>query len=113
MSWLQHDLPNFAYITANGDLILFDELQCEVMVGLEDAGFQVDHWPLTVTLQTIRAVTATYDGAAAPSADHFIDGIAHILRQRRLLLTRPLIRSILAEYLIQLRRHDIARVQYY
>jgi hypothetical protein len=113
MSWLQPDLPNFAYITATGDLILFDELQCEVMVGLEDGGIDVDHWPLTVTLQTIRAVTATYGGAAAPSAEHFIDGIAKRLRQQRLLLTRPLIRAILAEYLIQLRRHDIARVQYY
>jgi len=113
MRWLQHELPKFAYITANGDLILFDELQCEVLAGLQEAGIEVDHWPLTVTLQTIRAITANYEGTRSPTAEHFIDTIARTLKGRRILLTRTLIHAILAEYLIQLRRHDIARVQYF
>jgi len=113
MRWLQHERPKFAYITANGDLILFDELQCEVIAGLEDAGIAIDHWPLTVTLQTIRAITANYDGVSAPTAEHFIAMISERLRQERIVLSRTLIHAILAEYLIQLRRHDIARVQHF
>ncbi len=114
MSWLQHDLPSFAYITARGDLILFDELQSEVRHGLSETGTVVDHWPLTATLQTIRAITvACEDGEQIPTAQILIEEITQGLRTRRILLSESMIRAILAEYLKQLRRHDIARVQYF
>jgi len=111
MSWLPQELPSFAYITANGDLILFDELQGEVLHGLATRGIGVDHWPLTATLQTIRAITGSYRGT--PTAEAFIDLISSKLRRRRIILTEDMIRAILSEYLNQLRIHDIARVQYF
>ena len=116
MSWLHQELPSFAYITADGDLILFDELQAEVLFGLQKRGLSVDHRPLTVTLQTIRGITEAYRVTSTdviPTAEHFIDAITIELRKRRIILSRTMIHGILGEYLNQLRIHDIARVQYY
>lgn len=122
MSWVQNERPRYAWLTNAGELVLFEELHSEVRQALGHEGIDLDPWPLATTMRAIhRVAERLLDGAghapgaidALPTPDELCDLVDREIRRERTLLTRPVIRSILAAYLTQLRRLDIARVHYF
>lgn len=122
MSWVQNERPRYAWLTNAGELILFEELHSEVRQALRAEGIDIDPWPLAVAMRAIhRTAEELLDGAgrapgaldALPTPEELCELVDRELRRQRTLLTRTVIRSILAAYLSQLRRLDIARVHYF
>lgn len=122
MSWVQNERPRYAWLTNGGELVLFEELHSEVRQALELEGIDIDPWPLATAMRAIhRVAEQLLDGAghapgaldALPTPDELCELVDRELRRERTLLTRRVIRSILAAYLTQLRRLDIARVHYF
>lgn len=122
MSWVQNERPRYAWLTNAGELVLFEELHSEVRHALGMQGIDIDPWPLAAAMRAIhRVAEELLDGSgpspraldALPTPEQLCDLVDHELRRERTLLTRAVIRSILAAYLAQLRRLDIARVHYF
>ncbi len=112
MSWIHDEQLRFAWLTHDGELILFDELQSEIHGGLCRRGVAIDRQPLICLLRAIRAVTRDLLGVHdLPTPHELCALISGELREQRTILAPGLIRVVLAEYLTQLRRFDIARVQ--
>lgn len=119
MSWVRNERPRFAWLTNSGELILFDELHSEVLHALQSDGFELDAYPLACALRAIHQVTEDLlscgDGRpdpvpGLPTPQEMCALVDRELRRQRTLLTPDVIRAVLAAYLGQLRRLDIARV---
>lgn len=115
MSWIPQERPRFAWLTNDGELILFDEIHSEVRHALRRAGVDLDPWPLTATLCALQRVTERLlaDQAGLPTPDELVVRVEDELRQTRTILTRPTIAAVIGAYLDQLRNHDIARVHHF
>lgn len=80
---------------------------------LDRQSIAVDLWPCQCALQAVRRVTQDLidKNEVWPSSDLLLDRISQALRHRRILLDRQTLRAVLAAYLVQLERHDIAHTQ--
>lgn len=122
MSWIREERPRFAWLTNDGELILFDELHSEVRHMLLQQGVELDPWPLTCAMRAIHEVMEVLlscgDGQPAavrslPTPDELCDLVRQELCRRRTLLSASVIREVLGAYLAGLRRLDIAKIHYY
>ena len=113
MSQILDENPRFAWVTHRGELILFEELVAEVRAELARQGISLDPWPCQCALQAVRRVTQDLidNDEVWPTSDILLDRIERALRRRRILLNRCTLRAVLAAYLVQFERHDIAHTQ--
>lgn len=110
-SWTHDEPTGFAYVTYDGEVILFSELVREVQDALRLAGFEIEVWQLSCAIQAVRQIAR--EGGGAGTLEGLEQRVERSLARRSIILGPALLRTALATYLKQLQRFDIARVQHF
>lgn len=103
----------FAYLTHAGEAVLVEEIAREVQAALAQGGVELDLPVITAILRALRHVTEAISQGDGAVSDDIPSRVQAVLRRDRVMLPAPLVEAALREALAQLRRADVAGVQYF